>query len=227
MVTQSRSAHARTPGRHLGFTLVEVLVALVILSLIALMSWRALDTLVRSETLTQQHANDNQRLQTALAQWRADLNAMASGLQDVEALAWDGRVLRITRRSEAGPSGALRVVAWSLLAQAEGPVWWVRWASPEVNTHPQWRAAWDSALQVARGEVDSPDAAPLRLMPATQWQLFYNRERAWTNPLSSADGAENPPERQTAPPDAVRLQLWPQLPGLSEPLTLDWLFPQH
>ena len=219
-----RSAHTHryAHGRQQGFTLVEVLVALIVLSLIALMSWRALDTLVRSEQHTQERVSETQRLQTALAQWRADLDAVVVGSDAVVGIEWDGRVLRITRRPQASTSGGMHVVAWSMLAQSDGALAWARWASAEITTHAQWRAAWDKALLVGRGEIESPQSPAIRLIPASEWQLFYHRNDAWSNPLSSAEGTDNAKE-----PDAVRLKLWPALPGLSEALTLDWVFAQH
>ena len=39
-----------------GFTLVELLVALTILSVIAVLSWRGIDSMTRAQQLTQQHA---------------------------------------------------------------------------------------------------------------------------------------------------------------------------
>jgi general secretion pathway protein J len=221
-VTPVAPLPAENDARQRGFTLVEVMVTLVVLSLIALMSWRALDTLVKSEQHTQQRASETQRLQTALAQWRADLDAMAAGSDAVAGMQWDGRVLRITRRPSASSSGGMQVVAWSLLAQSDGALAWVRWASAEITTHAQWRAAWDTALLIGRGEIDNPQSPPIALIPASAWQLFYHRNDAWTNPLSSADGSENAKE-----PDAVRLKLWPALPGLNDALTLDWVFAQH
>jgi general secretion pathway protein J len=41
-----------------GFTLVELLVAIVVMSMLALLSWRSLDGMTRTQTITQQRADD-------------------------------------------------------------------------------------------------------------------------------------------------------------------------
>ena len=61
-----------------GFTLVELLVALGILSVIAVLSWRGIDSMTRAQQLTQQHGDQVLALQAGLAQWRADLDALMS-----------------------------------------------------------------------------------------------------------------------------------------------------
>ncbi len=41
-----------------GFTLVELLVAIVVMSMLALLSWRSLDGMTRTQNITQQRADD-------------------------------------------------------------------------------------------------------------------------------------------------------------------------
>lgn len=84
-----------------GFTLVEVLVALVGLALMAGLSWRGLDSMMRTRDASQQRVDEVAVLQTALAQWRTDLDAatLLPGASDAQGVDWDGRVLRIVRRS--------------------------------------------------------------------------------------------------------------------------------
>ena len=74
-----------------GFTLIEVLVALVGLALMAGLSWRGLDSMMRTRDASQQRVDEVAVLQTALAQWRTDLDAVVS-LAGTPALDWDGRV---------------------------------------------------------------------------------------------------------------------------------------
>ncbi|MDO5654285.1 MAG: prepilin-type N-terminal cleavage/methylation domain-containing protein [Brachymonas sp.] len=95
-----------------GFTLIEVMVAMAILALVAVLSWRGLDAMVRVRERTGQASAQIFTLQTALAQWRADLDAMLpeahSGNSNAPSesaiaspLAWDGKVLRLLRRANA------------------------------------------------------------------------------------------------------------------------------
>ena len=58
-----------------GFTLIEVMVALGILALVAVLSWRGLDAMSRVRQSTSQTSTHMLTLQTALAQWRTDLDA--------------------------------------------------------------------------------------------------------------------------------------------------------
>ena len=59
-----------------GFTLVEVLVALVVMATMAGMAWRGIDALVRSREIAQVRLANTARLQTVLAQWEVDLRAV-------------------------------------------------------------------------------------------------------------------------------------------------------
>jgi prepilin-type N-terminal cleavage/methylation domain-containing protein len=98
-----------------GFTLIELLVAIAVMSMLAVLSWRSLDGMNRAQTFTQQRADQLMRLQAALGQWSADLDAIIN-TREVQPLEFDGRLLRLTRRdsSETGlDSPGMRVVAWT------------------------------------------------------------------------------------------------------------------
>ena len=60
-----------------GFTLIELLVAISVMALIAILSWRGIDGMVRTQEATRQRADEMLVLQAALAQWGADLDALA------------------------------------------------------------------------------------------------------------------------------------------------------
>ena len=222
-----------------GFTLIEVLVALTILAVIAVLSWRGIDGMVRAQTVTQRHTDEVLALQAGLAQWRADLDAVISwpaptakppvrpeGLGTQRSLVWDGRTLRLTRTSAGDPAAGLRVVAWTL-RPASGQ--WQRWQSPPLLTHAAWSAAWDAAARWAQAGADAQALAPaagaqaVTVAAVLDWQLHYFRRDAWTHPLSS--GAESATDTQ-ALPDGVRLFLT-LAPGqaLAGPLVLDWVRP--
>ena len=128
---QQGSMQARPVQR--GFTLVELLVALFILSLVAVLSWRGLDGMVRAQVATQARADQVLALQVGLAQWNADLEAIVPQPQE-PALAWNGRVLRILRRAPAAGRGTS---AWprDRAAPAAAP------PRPAAGTGPGWRGA--------------------------------------------------------------------------------------
>jgi len=85
--------------RHAGFTLVEVLVALMVMALLAVMAWQGVDGILRTRQASQTRLDQVLRLNTVLAQFEQDLHELQD-TQVVPALAFDGGTLRLTRRSE-------------------------------------------------------------------------------------------------------------------------------
>lgn len=60
-----------------GFTLIELLVAITILALVALLSWRGLDSILRSREALSQATQQSRGLQAAFQQLEADLRSVA------------------------------------------------------------------------------------------------------------------------------------------------------
>lgn len=256
-----------------GFTLVEVLVALALMALLALLSWRGLDSLLRTREHAGARIDAVALAQVSLLQWQADLNAVQAvpGVNNDAALSWDGRVVRMLRRSgtpqsvqdnvnpgqapgnavrqaAAGEDAGMQVVAWTV---RDGH-WW-RWQSPHLRQRDDLLQAWQQAGQWGQNPGSELRRFEARLMPAQSWQLFYFRENAWVNPLSSAGNSATPASSNngvspnaavpananpnpalnlsgTPLPDAVRVQL--QLDAAAEALdqgrlTLDWVNPAY
>lgn len=177
-------ARARRPlPQASGFTLVELLVALVAMALMALMGWRGLDSMLRSQQYTQAHTDAHAVLQTALAQWNADLDGLMT-LENTQAIAWDGQALRMTRRNTAAPEAGALVVAWARRA-SQGSDQWLRWQSPPVRTRSEWTEAWNQAGQWARNPSDAQRGRETALFPLNGWAIYYYRGGAWSNPQSS------------------------------------------
>ncbi|MFY3383477.1 PulJ/GspJ family protein [Paracidovorax sp. MALMAid1276] len=203
-----------------GFTLIELLVAIGVMALIAILSWRGLDGMVRAQEQTRQRADDMLVLQAALGQWTTDLDAIMA-VANTTPLDWDGQVLRITRRSSAVPDEGPVVVAWTRRGNAQGVGEWLRWQSPPVRTRGDWQQAWQQAGQWARTPGDAERRFEVRLMPLQSWQLFYYRGGAWSNPLSSSGT-----DASATIPDGVRLQIdLPAGQALTGQLTRDWVNP--
>ena len=223
---QDRAAfHAKRPR---GFTLVELLVALAAMSLLALVSWRGLEAMATAQASHRARDDAVLVLQTALTQWQADLDTTAA-FGDLPALDWDGRTLRLTRRSAAGSGmpAAAHVVAWTLRVDgangAGGGVglrWW-RWQSPPIATRADWQQAWNLAAAWGQEGDSTLDAVATPLLPVADWSVGYFRQGAWGPALNAeAQGAAQPV------PDGVRVVL--QLPpghGLSGAVTRDWVRP--
>lgn len=209
-----------------GFTLIELLVAVGIMALMAVMGWRALDGMQNANAHTHSHTDAVLTLDAGLAQWGTDLDALLE-LPQTTPIDWDGRVLRITRRSSADAAEGVLVVAWTR-ANRNGIDQWLRWQSVPARSRADWQTAWQTAAQWAQSPSDATRQREVALTPLAQWQLYYFRGGAWSNPLSSA-GAPDAGVKPTANapvPDGVRLVL--QLPAghpLAGTLTRDWARP--
>ena len=215
-----------------GFTLIELLIAISLMALMALMSWRGIDGMVRVQEQTKTRGDELLGLQVALGQWSADLDALLP-LPHTTPIDWDGQALRLTRRSSAGPGEGVLVVAWSV-RNVNGSDHWLRWQSTPLTTRNEWQRAWDQAAVWARSPGEIERRSEVVLLPLTGWQIFYFRGNAWSNPLSSSGplapqsvGQSNAATKaQAMVPDGVRLQL--QLPpgqSLAGQLTRDWVNP--
>jgi general secretion pathway protein J len=217
---------------HRGFTLVELLVALFAMALLAIMSWRGLDGMTRAQSQTEARADEALTLQIGLAQWAADLDALVQ-LPQATAIEWNGRVLRLTRRSTAAETDGVLVVGWTRRV-INGAGTWLRWQSPPVTTRGELATAWQQADTWSQNPGDEQMRREVAVVPLDEWQIFFFREDAWTNPLSSdiqgagagaqAPGAAAQPVRVI--PDGVRLVLTlPPGQSISGTLTRDWVRP--
>ncbi len=194
--------YLKIPNR--GFTLIEVLVAISIMAVMAVLSWRGLDGMTQTQTRLQQRADEVLTLQAGLNQWGADLDALMQ-LPQAQALEWDGRSLRMTRRSataladNSAPGAAqnstqspsdesIWVVAWAR-RDAGGQGQWLRWQSPPLRTRGEVETAWAAAAQWAQNPGDALKAREVVVSSLSEWQIFFYRGDAWTNPLSS-EGTE-------------------------------------
>lgn len=230
----------KTSCKQAGFTLVELLVAIVIMALLALLSWRGLDGMTRVQTATQANTDGVLALQAGLAQWQTDLDALVvqANVYAVSGLDYDGQVLRLTRRfAETGEDtqnttndDSIRVVAWSQRAIEVGSTnktQWLRWQSAPVKTRAELQAAWLQAKQWAGNANEADKKGEVVVAAIEKWQVFYYRNDAWSNAMSTADvDARIPGSNAPALPEGVRLVLT-LAPGqaLVGTITRDWVRP--
>lgn len=226
-----RTPNAGHSAAH-GFTLIELLVAVAIMALMAVLGWRALAGMQNTAQHTRAHTDAVLTLEAALAQWGTDLDAMVE-LPYTSTIDWDGRALRITRNDGVDPALGVRVVAWSR-SQRAGTDQWLRWQSAPVHSRQAWQDAWHSAAEWAQSTSQATRPQEVALTALTQWQIYYFRGGAWSNPLSSSGtstgergaGAATSAPTPTPVPDGVRLVLTlpPDAP-LAGTLTRDWARP--
>ena len=196
------------PGRQHGFTLVEVLIALLLMAILATLAWQALDGVLRARDDSRASIDRTVRLTTILTQWEQDLLA----LHDTEAvppLAFDGQTLRLTRRGEGG----VVLVAWSLRGGL-----WQRWSGPAVVRSGELQDAWLRSQQLQGQETGTVTLGE----DASQWQIYFARDGQWSNAQSTGNVVAAPPPASAVAgsataglpatvrevlPEAVRLQI--------------------
>lgn len=213
-----------------GFTLVELLVALVVMALLALLSWRGLDGMTQVQSQTQSHTDGVLALQAGLAQWQTDLDAISlqTNVPGVSGLTYDGNLLRLTRRyAEDGDksdkfekSDSIRVVAWSQRVSEEKTSW-LRWQSAPLKTRAELQAAWLQAATWAKEGNESDRKREVSVAAIDKWQVLYYVNDAWINALSG--GGTDTATGTATIPDGVRLVLT-LAPGqaLVGNITRDW-----
>jgi general secretion pathway protein J len=216
-----------------GFTLIEVMVALAVMAILALLSWQGVSGMSSAQTRAQERSDSVMRLQTALAQWQTDLNAVSdTGM--VSAIAFDGVSLRITRRDL---QGNVHVVAWALRREA-GVGQWLRWQSLALANRADLLEAWEQGARWAQNPSDADRARETRIANADEWQIYYFRNDAWTNPQSadtdSGQASPNPNPNPGPPTDAGRVTIPDGLrlvirlsegQSIAGPLVRDWVRP--
>jgi len=156
-----------------GFTLVEVLVALLAMAVLAGFAWRGLEGVMAARDANREAIDRSSRLATVMVQWEQDLLAVHdTGL--VPALNFDGQSLRLTRRVDDG----VAMVVWAVRNGR-----WQRWASSPMQRSGPLMQSWLSSQQFLGDE-----AGQLTLTDgASDWQLYFWRGNEWSNAQSSGD----------------------------------------
>lgn len=183
-----------------GFTLVEVLVAMMVMAIMAVMAWQGVDGIVRTRDASQARLEQTLRLSTVIAQWDQDLASIQDSSAVPQSIVCDGASVRMVRRTPEG----LQIVAWSFRPDDSGGAW-VRWAGPPVTTTGELQDSWLRSLQLQGTEPGSLKT----LTGMTGWQVYFYQTNSWANcqstgnqapPIGSGGAsAPNTPIRQAAP----------------------------
>jgi general secretion pathway protein J len=176
-----------------GFTLVEVLVALMIMAVLSTMAWQGIDGIVRARDISRAQLDRSLRLNTVIAQWEQDLAAVQD-MATVPALAFDGASLRLVRQV----AGGAQLVVWTLRGTQ-----WMRWTGPVLTRVGELRESWMRSQQLLGNE----DAMLKLLDGVSGVQVEFYRGNSWTNAQSTGDLADDTAGRREKLPQGVRLVL--------------------
>ncbi len=112
------SRHSRRSAA--GFTLVEVMVALLIMAILAAMAFRGVDALAHAKDAALSATDRTLKLNTGMSQFEYDVSQVIDSKVLPQAVMFDGATLRVARRTPDG----VQLVLWTLQDRR-----WQRWAS--------------------------------------------------------------------------------------------------
>ena len=183
---------SRARHRSAGFTLVEVMVALLIMAILAALAFRGIDALTRAKDAALSSTDRTLKMNTGMSQFEYDMSQVVDSKVLPHQIMFDGATLRVARRSPAG----IQLVVWTLQDHR-----WQRWASPPYihmsdltdawMRSQQWDAISGSAVTVLEN-VD--DFQVYVCNPAT----IATSGCSWNNVQSTQDAA--PPQQQPVCP---------------------------
>ena len=213
-----------------GFTLIEVMIALSIMTVLSIMAWQGISAMLQAQKFSRERSAQVSVMQTALAQWGSDLNHVSYGvdyLGDIPAIRYDGSSLIIVRYDAMRADRALIVVAWTKRPDdanadpkaARGS--WLRWQSAAITTSTDLRAAYTQAQAWASAAADTElRGAELNIMPIARWEVQGYQDGGWVSDMTI------PTSNNQNSVDALRLILQPAEGGLfAGEITRDWLRP--
>jgi general secretion pathway protein J len=179
--------------RAIGFTLIEVLVALFIMAVLAGMAFRGVDAIARAKDGAQAATSRTLRLATGISQFEIDVSQIVDTYAVPTPLAFDGGTLRLTRRTPGG----VQLVVWTLQDRR-----WQRWASPAVTQFGALAEQWMRSQQVA-GLAD----ATLTVLPdVDDFQIYFCNPNDPNNPSAGCSWS-NAQTSKTVSPTGLRLSL--------------------
>jgi general secretion pathway protein J len=179
MKTTVRSERRRRSGAR-GFTLIELLVAIAILAVIAVLSWRGLDQIIRGRQTISNAMEDERVFAQLFDQMRIDVRQAASDDEAGQAaVSVSGSVLEIVREMALpGTAPRLQVVRYRV---SDGRV--IRYASPPLGN------AGDLRRALRGGEGDGWTAVPLMGGVGSISARVYVPKVGWTAQMKDVQSA--------------------------------------
>jgi general secretion pathway protein J len=168
----------RGPSR--GFTLIELLVAIAILAVIAVLSWRGLDQIIRGRQTITNAMEDERVFAQLFDQMRIDARQAATDDETGQAaISVSGNVLQIVRELDLPETAPrLQVVRYRV---ADGRV--IRYASPPLANVGELQGA------LRGGETEGWSAVPLMGGVGSIDARLYVPKVGWTTQMKDVQGA--------------------------------------
>ena len=132
------AAHAPTRRRPAGFTLIEVMVALMIMAILAALAFRGIDALVRAKDAATLSTDRTLKLNTGMSQFDYDISQVIDSKVLPQPIMFDGATMRMARRTPDG----IALVLWTLQDRR-----WQRWATGSFIHMPELTDAWMRSQQ--------------------------------------------------------------------------------
>ncbi|MDP9645634.1 PulJ/GspJ family protein [Paraburkholderia caledonica] len=179
MKTTVRSERRRRAGAH-GFTLIELLVAIAIMAVIAVLSWRGLDQIIRGRQTITNAMEDERVFAQLFDQMRIDARQAASDDESGQpAVSLAGGGLQIVRQlTLPGSAPRLQVVRYRV---TEGRV--IRYASPPLASVGDLHSA------LRGGESEGWTGLPLMGGVGAISARLYVPRVGWTTQMKDVQGA--------------------------------------
>ncbi|MEX3581940.1 MAG: prepilin-type N-terminal cleavage/methylation domain-containing protein [Burkholderia sp.] len=180
-IARSECRRSSGPRDSRGFTLIEMLIAITILAVLALLSWRGLDQVIRGRDLVEAVMEDERTFAQMFDQMRIDARRAVSddetaGQPPVRVV---GNALQIVRSFDT-PGGPPRIQIVRYLISS-GRV--VRYASPPISDARVLRS------MLADSSVDGWSSVPLMRNVGAITALVYVPKVGWTIDMPTADDA--------------------------------------
>ncbi|NEX61355.1 PulJ/GspJ family protein [Noviherbaspirillum galbum] len=167
------------PGKAGGFTLVELLVAITVLAIVAVLGWRGLDTIVRARVGLTDDLEQTRGMQLAFAQMQSDCDriVLPSTLNNRATLAVDqGRITMIRVVFAENQPSRMQVVAYRL---RDGKL--TRYESAGTRDLKELDAVWQAVLT----DTNPPGVQLESNVASMAVQSWYRDQQGWRQPGQS------------------------------------------